>query len=364
MAIYKDPSGRSAGPTALKIRGLALALLVAAGGYSLYQSGIGSYGDPFELTLITNTIGEGMGPGGEVKYRGYNIGQVKSLQTTGYNKQRMTVILDGRQAKALTSDTKAQFTSSNIFGTAAVELVSSGVGERLKSGGVLEISSDVQAASITGFLRMGQRLGSILDSREFNAIIATFERHADLTGPVVKSFWDLFAMIADSQKVPFSKTLDVMASLIEGTNEFVPVIGSTNKLLDSLTFMVGPGNTERASAALGSLSDLLKSLGSGLGANNDWLVPLIRSIMDLAVPFTYFLGSLAPAYDRVNGLLDRTTAAFPVDNGKVRMNVQLIMDTAPGLGAALPMAPEGQAAPVAATAPVGPAPGPTAGGQR
>ncbi|SIK09162.1 Putative Mce family protein [Mycobacteroides abscessus subsp. abscessus] len=305
-----------------------------------------------------------MGPGGEVKYRGYNIGQVKSLQTTGYNKQRMTVILDGRQAKALTSDTKAQFTSSNIFGTAAVELVSSGVGEPLKSGGVLEISSDVQAASITGFLRMGQRLGAILDTPQFNAIIATFERHADLTGPVVKSFWDLFAMIADTQKVPFSKTLDVMASLIEGANDFVPVIGSTNKLLDSLDFMVGPGNTERAAAALGSLSDLLKSAGDGLRANNDWLVPLIRSIMDLAVPFTYFLGSLAPAYDRLNGLLDRTTAAFPVDNGKVRLNVQLIMDTAPGLGAALPVPLDGQAAPVAATAPTGPAPGPTAGAPR
>ncbi|BAX99494.1 putative Mce family protein [Mycobacteroides stephanolepidis] len=353
MAIYKDPSGRAAGPGALKLRGLALALVVAASCYSLYQSGIGSYGDPFELTLITNTIGEGMGPGGEVKYRGYNIGKVKSLQTTGYNRQRMTVLLDGRQAKALAADTKARFTSSNIFGTAAVELVSNGVGEPLKPGGVLEISSDVEAASITGFLRLGQRLGSILDSREFNAIIATFERHADLTGPVVKSFWDLFAMITDSQTVPFSKTLAVMASLIEGTNEFVPVIGSTNKLLDSLDLIVGPGNTERASAALGSLSDLLKAAGDGLHANNDWLVPLIRSIMDMAVPFTYFLGSLAPAYDRLNGLLDRTTSAFPIDNGKVRLNVQLIMDTAPGLAAALPMAPDGQSAIE-----------PTAGGQR
>jgi hypothetical protein len=39
--------------------------------------------------------------------------------------------------------------------------------------------------------------------------------------------------------------------------------------------------------------------------------------------------------------------------------VQLIMDTAPGLGAALPMVPEGQASNAAA-----PAPGPPAGGQR
>lgn len=357
MAIYKDPSGRSAGPVALKVRGLALALVVAAGGYSLYQSGIGSYGDPFELTLITNTIGEGMGPGGEVKYRGYNIGQVKSLQTTGYNKQRMTVILDGRQAKALTSDTKAQFTSSNIFGTAAVELLSSGVGEPLKPGGVLEISSDVKAASITGFLRMGQRLGAILDTREFNAIMATFERHADLTGPVVKSFWDLFAMIADAQTVPFSKTLDEMASMMEGANEFVPVIKSTTKLLDALDFIAAPSDAERAVNAIDSLTEILKTVGDGLHEQNDWIVPLVQSLLDLAVPGTYFLGSLAPAYDRLNGLFDRTTAAFPVDDGKVRLNVQLVMDAAPGLAAALPTAPSGHAA-------AGTAPGPTSGGQR
>ncbi|MUM19780.1 MCE family protein [Mycobacterium sp. CBMA271] len=336
MPIYKDESGRSAGPGALKIRGLALALVVAASGYGLYQSGIGSYGEPFQLTLVTRTIGEGMAPGAEVKFRGLNIGSVKTLQAIGYNQQSMTVILDARQARALTSDTKAQFTSSNIFGTAAVELVSKGIGERLKPGGVLEINSDIQAASITGFMRQGQQLGAILDTPEFNAIVQTLERHADLTSPTVKAFWDLFKMMADAQTVPASQTLAVFSKFIDGVNEFVPTIGLVNQLLDSLGFMAGPGQTERAQAAIDKITLLLKSIGDGLGRHQDLLVPLVKSILDLAIPATYFLGSLAPAYDRLNGLLDRTTAAFPVDNGKVRMNVQLIMDPAPELASAPP----------------------------
>lgn len=49
----------------------------------------------------------------------------------------------------------------------------------------------------------------------------------------------------------------------------------------------------------------------------------------------YMLGSLAPAYDRLSGLIDRTSAAFPMVDGKVRLQIEVIMDTMPGLPAAL-----------------------------
>lgn len=337
MPVYKDESGRSAGPGALKVRGLALAAAVAIGGYGLYESGIGSYAQEFPLTLVTNTIGEGLAPGAEVKFHGFNIGQIKTLEATGYNQQRMTVILDGRQAKALTTDTTAQFTSSNIFGTAAVELVSKGQGEPLKPGGTLEIRSDIQAASITGFLRQGQKLGAILDTKQFNAIIATLERNADMTGPVVKSFLDLFKMVADAMTVPASQMLKEFASFIDGANEFVPVIDQANRLLDSLAFAIGPANVTRARDAVGSLSRFVTDIANGLRNNSAWLVPLIQSVIDMGLPAGYFFGSMAPAIDRVGGLLDRTTTAFPNVNGKVRLNLQLILDGAPpGLAAAVP----------------------------
>ncbi|HTZ14023.1 MAG TPA: MCE family protein, partial [Mycobacterium sp.] len=50
-------------------------------------------------------------------------------------------------------------------------------------------------------------------------------------------------------------------------------------------------------------------------------------------------GSMAPYYDRLSGLLDRTSAAFPVINGKVRMQIEVALDTMPGLAAALPPGP-------------------------
>ena len=52
---------------------------------------------------------------------------------------------------------------------------------------------------------------------------------------------------------------------------------------------------------------------------------------------SYFQGSFAPAYDRLSGLLDRTSAAFPIIDGKVRMQIEVTLDTMPGLAAALPL---------------------------
>ncbi len=58
--------------------------------------------------------------------------------------------------------------------------------------------------------------------------------------------------------------------------------------------------------------------------------------MSVLVPYSYMYGSMSPAYDRISGLLDRTSAAFPIINGKVRLNLELTLDTMPGLSAALP----------------------------
>ena len=56
---------------------------------------------------------------------------------------------------------------------------------------------------------------------------------------------------------------------------------------------------------------------------------------------------MAPVYDRLSGLLDRTSAAFPVVNGKVRMQIEVGLEAMPGLAAALPPQPPGPSGPAA-----------------
>ncbi|WP_204081052.1 MlaD family protein [Mycobacterium riyadhense] len=322
---------RSSSSTALRIRGLIAAVVLAIVGVTLYQAATGKYDDTFKLTVVANTIGEGLAPGAEVKFHGLAIGSVKTLESTGYHRQTMTVLLDPGQAKVLTTDTIARFTSSNVFGTAAVELVSEGRGPRLPANQTLVLHTDAEAASVTGLLRQGQRISRILDTPEFDHVIEVLRRHADIVEPAAKAGLDLAKILADSQTMPVSQSLSVLASFLNGLSAAIPALGLAPDLLDALDPLVAPGGVDRTNLVMRQTGRLLRDAGQISVRNNAWLIQLVDAIMNIEIPAMYAVGSLAPAYDRLSGLLDRTSAAFPVIDGEVRMRTEVILQ-APGGG--------------------------------
>ncbi|HWS92045.1 MAG TPA: MCE family protein, partial [Mycobacterium sp.] len=279
---------------------------------------------------------------------GLTIGSVKALQSAGYNKQKITVELEPRQARALAADTTANFMSSNTFGLAAVELVSSGTGPRLRPNQTLAIGANVRSASITGLLRQGQKIGRMVDSPDVDHIIEIVRRHADLTEPVTRSYFDLVKMLVDAQKVPFSQSLSVFASVVNGASDSIPLIGLAYDLLNGMDFLAHPDGVERMNVILDQTAKLLFNMDHIFAKNISWLTSFMGAVMDVLLPYSYTMGSFAPVYDRLSGLLDRTSAAFPIINGKVRMQIEVALDTMPGLAAALPPQPSQPPAPAAA----------------
>ncbi|OBI91432.1 MlaD family protein [Mycobacterium sp. 1245805.9] len=334
-----DQGARAPSSRSLRIRGLIAAIALAISGIVLYQLGTGGYADTFTLTVVADSIGEGLTPGAEVKFRGLTIGSVKTLQSVGYNRQKITVELEPRQARALASDTTANFMSSNTFGLAAVELVSSGAGPRLRPNQTLLIGANARSASITGLLRQGQKLGRIADSPDVDHIIEVVRRRADLTEPVTRSYFDLVKMLVDSQKVPFSQSLSVFASVVNGASDSIPLIGLAYDLLNGMEFLAHPDGVERMNVILDQTAKLLFTSDKMIVRNVSWLAPFMRATTDVLLPLSYMQGSMAPVYDRLSGLLDRTSAAFPIIDGKVRMQIEVTLDTMPGLAAALPSPP-------------------------
>lgn len=322
----RDLVARRATATTLRIRGLAVAVVLALIGTVLYQTAQGTYDDTFKLTVIANTIGEGLAPGAEVKFHGLAIGSVKELESVGYNRQRMTVLLDPRQAGALTTDTKARFTSSNVFGTAAVELVSDGNGPPLRSNQTLVMSADVQAASITGLLRQGQKLSRSFDNPEFEHVIEVLRRHADIVEPLAGAGSDLAKIIADTNTMPVAQSLSVLASFVTGLGDALPVVGLSTNLVDGLTPLVGPGGIERTNLVFQQTGQLLVDVGQLAGQNSTWIVQMVNAIMNVGVPASFAAGSLAPAYDRLSSLVDRADGALTVVDGQVRLRTEVSLD--------------------------------------
>jgi hypothetical protein len=339
MPGFADQGARAPSSRSLRLRGLIAAVALGIAAIALYSLGPGGYDDAFKLTVVADAIGEGLTPGAEVKFRGLTIGSVKTLQSVGYNKQKITVELEPRQARALAADTTANFMSSNTFGLAAVELVSSGTGSRLRPNQTLLIGANVRSTSITGLLRQGQKIGRMVDSPDVDHIIEIVRRHADLTEPVTRSYFDLVKMLVDAQKVPFSHSLSVFASVINGASDSIPLIKLAYDLLNGMEFLAHPDGVERMNVILDQTAKLLFSADRIFAKNISWLAPFSRSLMDILLPLSYLQGSFAPYYDRLSGLLDRTSAAFPVINGKVRMQIEVTLDTMPGLAAALPSGP-------------------------
>ncbi|OBK51445.1 mammalian cell entry protein [Mycobacterium gordonae] len=325
----RDLVARRATATTLRIRGLAVAVVLALIGTVLYETAQGTYDDTFKLTVIANTIGEGLAPGAEVKFHGLAIGSVKELESVGYNRQRMTVLLDPRQAGALTTDTKARFTSSNVFGTAAVELVSDGNGPPLRSNQTLVMSADVQAASITGLLRQGQKLSRSFDNPEFEHVIEVLRRHADIVEPLARAGSDLAKIIADTNTMPVAQSLSVLASFVTGLGDALPVVGLSTNLVDGLTPLVGPGGIERTNLVFQQTGQLLVDVGQLAGQNSTWIVQMVNAIMNVGVPASFAAGSLAPAYDRLSSLVDRADGALTVVDGQVRLRTEVSLDGGP-----------------------------------
>ncbi|HWT48795.1 MAG TPA: MlaD family protein [Mycobacterium sp.] len=348
MPVFPDQGARAPSSRSLRIRGLIAAIALGIAGIALYRLGTGGYDDTFKLTVVADVIGEGLTPGAEVKFRGLTIGSVKTLQSVGYNKQKITVELEPRQARALAADTTANFMSSNTFGLAAVELVSSGTGPRLRPNQTLAIGANVRSASITGLLRQGQKIGRMVDSPDVDHIIEIVRRHADLTEPVTRSYFDLVKMLVDSQKVPFSQSLSVFASVVNGASDSIPLIGLAYDLLNGMDFLAHPDGVERMNVILDQTAKLLFNMDHIFAKNISWLTSFMGAVMDVLLPYSYTMGSFAPVYDRLSGLLDRTSAAFPIINGKVRMQIEVALDTMPGLAAALPPQPSQPPAPAAA----------------
>jgi hypothetical protein len=358
MPFFPDQGVRAPSPRSLRIRGLIAAVVLGIAGIGLYQLGTGSYSDTFQLTVVADELGEGLTPGAEVKFRGLTIGSVKTLESFGYNKQKMTVELEPAQARALATDTTARFVSSNTFGLAAVELLSSGTGPRLRPNQTLLIGADVPSTSITGLLREGQKLGQIVDSPDVDHIIEVVRRHADLTEPVARSFFDLAKMLVDAQKVPFSQSLSVFASVVNGASDAIPLIKLAYDLLNGMAFLAHPDGVERMNEILDQTGQLLFKTDAIFAKNVSWIAPIVTSLTDVLLPYSYMQASFAPVYDRLSGLLDRTSAAFPIIDGKVRMQIDVALDTMPGLSAAL-----GPAAPPVVPAPGPPAPAPQGAGR-
>ncbi|MFI6871709.1 MlaD family protein [Nocardia sp. NPDC050406] len=337
MAVFKDHSGRSAGAWALRLRGVVVAIFLVVLTVVVSSYAKGNFADRFALTIDAATLGEGLAPGAEVKFRGLAIGTVREVRTVGYGQQRIKVELDRAQAEALTDDATARFTSSNVFGSSAIELVTTGKGGKLPEGATLRIGENAANATVAGVFRRAARLTEVLDSDSVRRLFDLMLDNAEAMGPTLSSFFETARMLADGQRAPMAHYLGIGADMTGAFADLTPPTGrAILRILEQSAYFGEEANRDRTNKATdGAYVRVLTGIADLLNTNNPELERILSGVLDLAVPISVSLGTVAPAYNRIPALLEAVDGAFPVVDGRVRLEVELIAKTMPYLADSL-----------------------------
>ncbi|MFE3257838.1 MlaD family protein [Nocardia sp. NPDC059091] len=337
MAVFKDYSGRSAGPWILRARGLVVAIVLVTVTIVVSSYARGGFSDRFEVTIDAATLGEGLAPGAEVKFRGYAIGTVEKVETVGYGHQRIDLAIERRQADALTDDVSARFTSSNVFGSSAIELVPGTDGRKLREHTVLQIGANATNATVAGVFRRAARLTQVLDSAAMHRLFDLLLDNASSMGPVLQSFFATAKLLADGQQNTLAHYLRIGGDMTGAFRDLTPSAGhAILAVLEQSAYFGDPENQARTNKSTNGVNDaVLVGLSNLLQQNNPDLEKILDSILDLAVPISVSVGSVAPAYNRVPNLLQAMDGAFPVVDGRVQLQLELIAKTMPYLADSL-----------------------------
>ncbi|MFE6861345.1 MlaD family protein [Nocardia sp. NPDC057668] len=338
MGVFQDHSGRAAGPWLLRLRGVVFAIVIVVVAIVVSSYARGSFADRFALTIDAATLGEGLAPGAEVKFRGYAIGTVREVTTVGYGQQRIEIEIERDQAGALTDDVTARFTSSNVFGSSAIELVAGAGGGPLAENSVLSIGENATNATVSGVFRRAARLTTVLDSDTVRRLFDLLLDNADSLGPALKSFFETARMLADGQRAPLGHYLAIGGDMTGAFADLTPSVGhAILAVLEQSAYFGDPGNRARTNTATDGIDQaVLIGISDLLARNNPELAKVLGGVLDLAVPIAASVGSAVPAYHRVPALLNAMDGAFSAQDGRIRLQVELIAKTMPYLADSLP----------------------------
>ncbi|MBY4129580.1 MCE family protein [Rhodococcus fascians] len=337
MAVFEDLSGRSAGPATLRTRGVVVVSIIAVVAVLLTAYARGYFESTFALTIDAATVGDGLAPGAEVKFRGLAIGSVEQIETLGFGRQRIELSIDGAQSAELTDTLQAQFTSSNLFGSTAIELISDGTGGALAENSTLTIAPDSANVTVTSVFRRVAELTKVLDSDQIEHLRDLLARISSDVSGSLKPYFDTARMLTENQIDPLALKLHRGGELGQGIDDLVPpLLDLVVGVVDNSAYYEPTDNRTRTLDAIDGLSDdLLYPLGKMLETNNPNLSTLLSTTLDLLVPITASLGTLAPAYDRVPTVIDGVSDVFPIVDGAAQLQLDVIVRTMPNLASAV-----------------------------
>ncbi|MEJ9080264.1 MlaD family protein [Gordonia malaquae] len=320
--------------------GLGMTVVLIAVGVLLGVSSTDGFADKSHLTLVTDRVGDGLAVGADVKYRGYRIGTVDSIDVESDGGQRVDLAIDPGQFGGVTVDVVPAYFAPNMFAGTGVELVPTGHDPRPVYDGQ-EIRVDGGSTSLgtlTSVLGRAGRLTATLGDPEVYRAVDTLLRYSAPGIHAIGDVMPLLRQIMADQRMTITEAMSDLTAKLDAIGPAVlPALRVVDGALDHTEYLDQPNGLRDVRDAVDGLSKrLVVPLGNILGRNQKPLLALINLGLDLGVPVVMSLGTIPQAYAKLTSLIRATGDAFVVqDDSKVRLLVDVLLEKAPQIATPL-----------------------------
>ncbi|MEO9329722.1 MlaD family protein [Gordonia aurantiaca] len=330
----RDPSA-----SGLFLRGVMTIAVLCAVAALLGTHAQGGFDDRFELLLEADQVGDGLMVGAPVKHRGFVIGTVDEITALADGTQQVRLSIDPAEASGLGSDVEPGYSSANLFGTTAIELVSNGPGgEPLRSGQRLRITGDATVGTVTGVMN---RTTTLTDAFTSSEMLAAIDGLADNAGPIARTARAYLTLLGDAREERAMSVRDFLGEttdILDGIRAVLtPTIGVVNTTMDASRFLETAAGQKRTIAAVSGLSSrLVLPVAEILADHRTSLGTIIAVALDIGLPLVLSVGTIPDAYNRIGNLLADTEFAFTGAPDRPHLELEVLFDVFPqGIGPVL-----------------------------
>ncbi|MFE3794058.1 MlaD family protein [Nocardia tengchongensis] len=339
MPVYTLP-GTEVGPRLARILGvgtLVLAVLIAAVWRLVPDS---PAADRITIALVVGYVGEGIGPGTEIRLNGVRVGTVDAIDFSGPDRRRLGLNLQRSQLFGLTTGLNIDYVPGNLFGVSALELRPEAGGDALADGVTVDLtgrnSGRVRDATLSSLLSSTGDLTAQVLTPQLSQLLSTLARDFDAFTPLLQAIGTTVRAYTETRQLAPSMLLDRFGATLTG---IPPMLTGTLTLLDA---SYGNGYL-RDDAHIQKFARLWSNV-------QNQLLPATSQLFGTAQP--YFAGLLPIAtavLDRIAGsvsdpagsngqlreLLDRIDAAFHDSPDGPVLQTRVALDLVPGLASPL-----------------------------
>lgn len=243
------------------VASLVIVALVAAGATVAVRAAYGAFSDDFTVATRFDRAGQGLRPGSDVKYRGVNVGKVRSIDLRD---RKVDVVLQLEQGAEIPADTTATVRPKTLFGEKYVELsVQPDDGPALEEGDLVQAAGtglEVEELVDTtdGLLRQvdADDVATLMDE-----LVETSRGEGDRVALLIDRSVEAAAVLDDTLDAQL-RAVDSAARFARQYRDIGPTVNSINTELNELlpTFNAAREDYQRLLATLKPLADHLAEL--------------------------------------------------------------------------------------------------------